>query len=267
MKIEVITTFAPHHFRQHAQRCLESFTDRWVRTSNMTVYVEDRPDSYPRYPRVKYKNIHRVDPEVQKFIDRYPENRVKHLPLIKEQKEPNGFRLDAKRFSFKVFALCHAAHADRAEHPDLYVWMDADVFTHSHVSEPYLRRLHPKDMYLSYIGREGRPSETGYFSLNPNGFPDAHRHFLSTYYHYYVMDRVYTLQEWHDAYVFDHVRGKIPFPSRDLAAGLPRVVGGHPFVETELGETMDHLKGENRKRRGRSDPRRLILNRREEYWR
>jgi hypothetical protein len=76
-------------------------------------------------------------------------------------------------------------------------------------------------------------------------------YFWETFINYYKKDTIFELQEWHDSFVFDVVRKEyeergmvnqnIPHGSIDL----------HPFINSVLGDYMDHMKGP-RKRQGRS---------------
>jgi len=68
----------------------------------------------------------------------------------------------------------------------------------------------------------------------------------------YNNDGLFTLQEWHDSFIFDHCR-RI-FENRGMINHniTPRIIKGHPFINSNLGLYMDHLKGA-RKRRGRSE--------------
>lgn len=85
---------------------------------------------------------------------------------------------------------------------------------------------------------------------------------------------IFQLKEWHDSFVFDQVRAKIPGLTqlnwsahlRDLRPHRGSSPGeGHPIINTDWGAYLDHLKGE-RKRTGRSLPSDLKVARKEAYW-
>jgi hypothetical protein len=75
---------------------------------------------------------------------------------------------------------------------------------------------------------------------------------------------IFTLEEWHDSYVFDHVRKIAPVTelnwSNDIIKGE-----GHPLINSAWGAWLDHLKGA-RKSLGRSKLKDLKVNRNESYW-
>ena len=86
----------------------------------------------------------------------------------------------------------------------------------------------------------------------------------------YKNDTMFDYPEWHDSYLFD-VQRKI---YRDTKGAYfhnlnpdPDLKGlaGHPFINSELGKYMDHMKGE-RKTFGHSEPRDIKLHTDLPYW-
>jgi hypothetical protein len=76
---------------------------------------------------------------------------------------------------------------------------------------------------------------------------------------------IFCLEEWHDSFVFDVVRNKMPFlETINWSAGLIKGEG-HPLINSIWGAYLDHLKGE-RKVEGKSRNKDLIVNRTEQYW-
>jgi hypothetical protein len=92
------------------------------------------------------------------------------------------------------------------------------------------------------------------------------QNFLQEFQRYYddAENGIFTLDEWHDSYVFDAVKGRIGMAELDWSAGLIKGEG-HPLINTAWGSYLDHLKG-NRKNSGRSNDKDLIRPRRERYW-
>ena len=67
----------------------------------------------------------------------------------------------------------------------------------------------------------------------------------------YTSGEIFSLQEWHDSYIWDHVRSeyedkKIKFKNISNK-GYDHY---HPFINSGLEEFFDHLKGPNRKKDG-----------------
>jgi hypothetical protein len=77
---------------------------------------------------------------------------------------------------------------------------------------------------------------------------------------------IFTLDEWHDSYVFDAVRKKFSsLVQHNWSQGI--ITGeGHPLINCEWGAYIDHLKGK-RKGDGRSKLKDLVVQRKEAYWR
>jgi hypothetical protein len=83
---------------------------------------------------------------------------------------------------------------------------------------------------------------------------------------------IFTLEEWHDSYVFGEILKKYKQFNADHDYSAQMYLreaktggGGHPLINTELGKYMDHMKGD-RKKDGRSKPSDIMVNRNEEYW-
>jgi hypothetical protein len=75
---------------------------------------------------------------------------------------------------------------------------------------------------------------------------------------------IFTLDEWHDSFVFDAVRSRIPMESLDWAKGIIKGEG-HPLINSAWGAYLDHLKGK-RKEYGKSLATDLVVSRKEDYW-
>jgi hypothetical protein len=90
--------------------------------------------------------------------------------------------------------------------------------------------------------------------------------FLEEFQNYYddAENGIFTLDEWHDSFVFDAVRQHTSCLERDWSSHL--ISGeGHPLINSEWGAYLDHLKGD-RKKLGRSKAKDLRVNRTEGYW-
>ena len=75
---------------------------------------------------------------------------------------------------------------------------------------------------------------------------------------------IFTLDEWHDSFVFDAVRQSMGLKEFNWSAGV--ISGeGHPLINCEWGAYLDHLKGD-RKDLGKSKDKDLKVKRKEAYW-
>jgi len=131
----------------------------------------------------------------------------------------------------------------------------------------------------------GRPkkgfSETGYYAFNT-----AHKHaedFFTRWSEYYEKDLYFNIQKgflehfpragYTDSFTFDAVRLEFEqadkMVNEDLNDGR---FGGmrkarHPFINSELGQYMDHLKGFDRKSNMKSNAKDLTTKQTHSYWR
>jgi len=223
----------------------------------------------------KYYDLCKEQPKLQEFIDRHKGN-PKFNPRIKENdKEKKDFVkntqiyiYDAVRFSYKVFACIDAWQKTK---PDMLWFLDADIVTFEKITMDWLTHITPDDKFTSYLGRPKKGfSETGYYAFNT-----AHKHageFFKRWQTYYDNDRFLELKGYTDSFTFDGARleleqeGKIQ--NEDLNDG--RWAGDrrsrHPFINSELGQYMDHLKGYDRKAAMTSKKRDLTTKQTHPYW-
>jgi hypothetical protein len=142
--------------------------------------------------------------------------------------------------------------------------MDADTICHSPISIAQIKRLIPQDKDLCFLGRKGKFSECGLYSMNLRS--PAVQQFLQKFQWMYdnAEDGIFKLAEWHDSFVFDAVRNYVKTNELDWSSHL--VTGeGHPLINSEWGAWLDHLKG-GRKDLGKSKRTDLLVNRPEPYW-
>jgi hypothetical protein len=76
---------------------------------------------------------------------------------------------------------------------------------------------------------------------------------------------IFKQDEWHDSFIFDITRKHTVLNELDWSSHI--ITGeGHPLINSEWGEYLDHLKGD-RKLVGKSHNKDLKVTRNEEYWR
>ena len=139
------------------------------------------------------------------------------------------------------------------------------MICHSPIPMATIERLCPADKELCFLGRERKFSEYGLYSMSIK--EPMIKTFLQEFQRMYdyAEHGIFYLEEWHDSFVFDAVKQKMPFLKLlNWSAGL--ITGeGHPLINTEWGAYLDHLKG-GRKDTGRSLQKDLIVRRTEAYW-
>lgn len=278
--ITVVTTFHPEGYTKYGQRFLESFAARVDKRIKLLVYAEDVSPVNPDPTRIEILDAKKSLPKLNAFKERW-----KNIPkangfppkeiINRRPRDWNkAFKWDAIRFSHKVYAVFDAAERTKK---DWLVWMDADTYVHSNWSyEDFLKQL-PSNIWITYVGR-GKGSQTwpecGFYGMNLNN--EVCLDFLKEFERMYedADNGIFTLEEWHDSFVFGHILTQLKPESPNvldytedmLLKGASTGGGGHPLINTELGRWIDHMKGD-RKNRGKSLPKDLVVNRNESYWR
>ena len=245
--IAAVTTFNAAGYDEYGKRFLKGFDEHWPADIILHIYIEDiMPEETS--DRFTYHDLLLNIPELAAFKARHKHNRT-HNGFYENGEY--GYRMDAVRFAHKVFALSHCAHAlkDKA---DALFWIDADTVTFKDIPHELFGQVLPDGYYTSYLGRRQSYPECGFVGFNLTH--PAHDEFMTFWQNLYIDDSLFELPEWHDSFVYDMVRktfeNKDKFTSHDIAEESPP--SHHPFINSILGTYMDHLKGNERKREGKS---------------
>lgn len=265
-KYAVVTTFHAKGYEQYAQKFIKTFLETWPSEVTLYAYTENCNVSESA-PNLVVRDLHAASTDLVNFKNTWKDvpkanGDVTADPVRSKRKDAGkGFKWDAIRFAHKVYSIFHCAKNCDA---DVVLWMDADTVCHSPVSLKTLKRMIPSDKDLCFLGREGKYSECGLYSLNLHS--SNTQNFLKTFQQYYddAENGIFTLGEWHDSYVFDAVRNKCTLNSLNWSEGLVKGEG-HPLINCEWGAYLDHLKGD-RKNNGRSLKKDLMVERKEAYW-
>jgi hypothetical protein len=268
MKIAVVTTFHEKGLKTYAQRMIDTFCQNWPEEVTLHIYPEKCNPIIRNHAHVTLTDLDSIS-ELTAFKEKW-----KDVPMAtgwcndSTQKFPDktkrtGFKWDAVRFSHKVYAIFDCAKNIDA---DVLIWMDADTICHSPITLSNLEKLIPVNKDLCYLGREGKYSECGLYSINLRS--PTIQGFLKEFQRMYddAEHGIFTLDEWHDSFVFDAVRLKFKNQLQEYnwSAGIVRGEG-HPLINSQWGAYLDHLKGD-RKTMGRSKLSDLKIKRTEKYW-
>jgi hypothetical protein len=276
-KFAVVTTFHDQGLKTYAQRMIDTFLKNWPSEVELYLYPEKCSPIIANRDRVHLKDLDTVE-ELMTFKNQWRDipkanGDVSDDPVRSKRKDSGkGFKWHAVRFAHKVYAIFDCA---RNADVDVLIWMDADTVCHSPIKIDDIKRLIPIDKDLCYLGRKGKYSECGLYSMNLKS--EQTKIFLAEFQRVYdyAESGIFLMDEWHDSFVFDRVREKFPMLRQlDWAAGLsdlrpqPGMSAGegHPLINSEWGAWLDHLKG-SRKKVGRSQSKDLKVKRTEEYWR
>jgi len=261
--LTIVTTWGTKYWPTPVQAGLESTVKNWPGHAKILLYPDDMSQQL-KLPRTEYYDLCKEQPVLKEFIERNKNN----SRLTKWQPQQYKFEYDAIRFSYKVFACIDAYQKTK---PDMLWFLDADIITFEKISMSWLEHIIPDTAFTSYLGRPKKGfSETGYYAFNT-----AHKYadeFFKRWEQYYAEDLFFNLAGYTDSFTFDAVRiemekaGKIQ--NEDLNDG--RWSGDrkarHPFINSELGQYMDHLKGYNRKVAMTSKKRDLTTKQTHPYW-
>jgi hypothetical protein len=265
MKYTVVTTFNADGLKQYGQRMIDAFEQHWPAEVDLIVCAEACQPTTTR-PNTQVYELLKLGTALNTFIQRHRNNPRAHglagPPDVFNPKK--SFRWNAVRFAYKVYSIALVANYTSG---GWLIWLDADTVTHSTISIADLERLCPTTAIISYLGRgENYHSECGWVGYNLD-HPET-RNFITDLKAMYDQDKIFDLAEWHDSYVWDVIRRRYQKQNQfyNLSNTLQKPGrAGHPFINSELGRFMDHLKGD-RKKEGRSHQRDLVNPRPESYW-
>ena len=277
--ITVVTTFHPKGLTQYGQRFINTFHRCVDKRITLLVYAEKCNPINPDPSRITILDADKELPKLQQFKQRWknvPKANGMPPPEIKARRPRDwhkSFKWDAIRFANKTYAVYDAYMRSKG----WLVWIDADTVFHSPWSYEEFKECLPDNNWITYVGR-GKGSQTwpecGFYGMNLN-HPVCHE-FLKEFERYYeeAEKGIFTLEEWHDSYVFGHILNKYKkdFPKvLDYTDAMTLRTartggGGHPLINTKLGKWIDHLKGD-RKMHGKSHTKDLTTPRSESYWR
>jgi hypothetical protein len=267
MKISVVTTFHQSGYDTYGRNMIQTFLKNWPATVDLHVYAENCQVTESA-PNLFVHDLHSSSPELVAFKEKWKNvpkanGDVTADPIRSRRKDSGkGFKWHAIRFSHKVYSIFHCAKNIDA---DVLLWMDADTICHSPIQQHDLEKYCPLDKDLCYLGRKGKFSECGLYSMNLKS--EMTVNFLKEFQRMYdhAEHGIFDLAEWHDSFVFDAVRVKFPqLKQWNWSEGL--VTGeGHPLINSFWGAWLDHLKG-GRKELGKSKRTDLLVKRKEAYW-
>lgn len=231
MNIAVVTTLNKKLYKQYGHKFFETYN--WP--FDLFVYSEDMLD-VPNTDIIVRSTFDEM-PECEEFVNR---NKQRQVPDT-----PEGFLLDAVRFSYKVFAYCDMLRT--SEDYDGIICIDADSVFYKPIDVEWIKQhIHRDDCMMTYLGRGKHYSECGFLYFNMKHkdtvcYADYMREL-------YIEDTIYKLKEQHDSFIWDYAR--IEFENtrgtknHDIGDGKV----GHVQARSVLGTIYDHIKGPKRKK-------------------
>jgi hypothetical protein len=167
----------------------------------------------------------------------WQDSRWDQLRAQTEHQETPRLYHQYRRFTWKVQAQIHAIRNSTA---DYVIWLDADVVQTQPITDDQVMMLMPGSKHVAtFLNRQPwKYAETGWIAYNLHHAQT--RPFINALEEIYLSRRIFDLPEWHDAYVWDHVRQQTLTPMRDILR-QPRTPD--PFAHSDLGSHFAHHKG------------------------
>lgn len=235
---EVITTMNREYYNLVGHKMLFSYLKTWP--CKLNLYWENMADvpSLDGLTTLRNEPIYVFDlfgnePECKKFVDRHRKRQ--------DQQDKYELHRGAVRFSYKTFTILNGTQTSDSQY---VIWLDADTYTHTPVTFEFLNTLVDPKKHLTYLGRDDNYSECGFVIYNTHH--PHHQKFMDIWRELYEKDTVFDLPQWHDSFVFDCIRLKLEKEIRNYENTNLSPWGkgyDHVFVNSILGDYMDHMKG------------------------
>lgn len=274
--ITVVTTFHKPGLDLYGQRFIDSFSKNVDKKIKLIVYAEKCTPTNPDNTQITILDADAALPKLVAFKDRWKNvpkaNGKCPWPERRPRDHHKEFKWDAVRFANKVYAVFDACKTDA----DWVVWMDADSFIHSTWNYNDWLELLPNTSWITYVGRGSTVQswpECGFYGLNLHD--ETCKEFLAEFERMYedAEHGIFTLDEWHDSFVFGVILNKLKrrhpnvldYTAEISLTGAKTGGGGHPLINSKLGQWMDHMKGD-RKQIGKSKTSDLVVKHKTSYW-
>ena len=274
--ITALTTFHKPGLELYGQRFIDSFARNVDKRIKLLVYAENCEPINPNQEQITIidaKQLNKLNQFKARWGNVPKANGKCPFPEKRPRDYHKEFKWDAVRFANKVYAVFDAVK--RSSTP-WAVWIDADTYVHSPISFEQFQSLLPNDKWITFVGR-GKGSQTwpecGFYGLNIHN--ETCKKFLKEFERMYddADNGIFKLDEWHDSFVFGKILNQLtPIDKNFLDYSLnvynktaKTGGGGHPLINSVLGNYFDHMKGA-RKKQGKSQKKDLISQRQESYW-
>ena len=157
---------------------------------------------------------------------------------------------NAVKFSYKVSCVTHAVKTYTDY--DYVIWIDDDTYTFRDIPMQFIESICPSDTLVTYLDRENDRGSNKYPECGLVCYNMKHnlvQKFAEDWENLYTSSDIFELLEWHDSYVFWHLtkeyRQKHSAKVHDIGYSKG-VKGHHVFVNSELGQYIDHFKGDRK---------------------
>lgn len=234
--LSVFTSWHPAGYEKYGKQFISGYNSNWPKEVPLAIYAEDHIPDTGGNPNITVYDQRQTLPELKAWQEKHKDN--PHAHGWNKDKTLKSFLWDASRFANKVFALWHwAEHCNT----DIFIWCDGDVRTHTAMPLDFLHSIAPGKKQLStHLGRVTWP-ECGWMMFNRNH--PRFKDFMTKWRWIYESDDIFNHKETHDSFIYGELVEE--FKQQDVIfndLGSPEA-SGHIFINSVLGQYMDHLKG------------------------
>lgn len=234
----VVTTFNKSGYDEYGFKCISSYLDYWPDNSKLFVYAEDI--NIKENHKIKIININDLS-NLTEF-----KNKNKNIKELNGYKtEEYNFLYDFVKFSHKSFVMFDAI---KNLTTDWIIWLDGDTISHSPIDDKFFSIFDTNALAL-FLERENMFSETGFLAFNRR-HPKILKYLKLAELQYnatMVLNDSYYNSGYTDCHIFDYVRKKMFIDDGVYFKNVSNdLTDKHPFINSILGNYMDHLKGQRK---------------------
>tara|TARA_A100001015_G_scaffold313735_1_gene421655 strand:+ start:662 stop:1471 length:810 start_codon:yes stop_codon:yes gene_type:complete len=236
-KLEVVTTYNKKYYDICGKKMIETFIAHWPKDVTLYCYYQEQePEIYA--DNVQYIDLYGANPQLKRFIFDNQLDEKKNGIINGEY----DFQRDGVKFSHKVFAQTHSLKRSTS---DIILYLDADTYTHAKPNLDYIDSIMPEDHLCTYFGRPRLYDETGFYMHNVQH--NKSMRWAEALEKIYTEGELWTYPLQVDCYTMYAGRQKFKDePQLDLVEHHGGLGKKHPFVNSPLGEFLDHLKGDRK---------------------
>ena len=234
--LSVFTTWHPTGYKKYGQNFIQGYLNNWPHQVPLTIYAEDHIPDTGNSDLITVLDQASTLPDLKSWQNRHRDN--PHAHGWNKDKSKKSFLWDASRFANKVFALWHFAETCDT---DIFIWCDGDVRTHTPMPLDFLNSIAPSENQLAtYLGRKTWP-ECGWMMFNRHH--EKFKEFVEQWRWIYESDDIFNHDESHDSFIFGELLQDFRAMGTEFRDLGGENAGGHIFINSVLGQYMDHLKG------------------------
>lgn len=237
MNIAIITTFPTASWEIYSKQAMTSWAANLPADIPVLVKLDDD---------LLGAQLDKTLRPIDQIAAGWMEDHKAFIERNRAKESPTDYRKQPIRFCHKVFAIKEAMESLPIQQKAggkgarYLIWLDADVVLNRPITIDEIKACLPKDGdAVSYLGRKDWPhSECGWlaFDLEKGGID-----VINFMYNAYVKDLIFTLEQWHDSWVFDRIFQEKPELKRtNLTDGKP---GMDIWPHSPMGKWSTHYKG------------------------